>query len=608
MCGIVGIIQNTDSYIGKEIVESLTNLEYRGYDSVGIASITNGEIVIQKDQGKIAEVLEKINLGKIQGKVAIGHTRWATHGPPSKENAHPHVDCKKQISVIHNGIIENFQQLKEELLEKGHVFQSDTDTEIIPHLIEEYFEAEKLSIKEAIIKAVERIEGTYGICVISTLEPDKIFCAKKDSPLVIGINKDRMFCASDIPAFLSYTQDVVLLHDHEFVTITKDGYEIIDLKTNSKVVRNPYTVSWKPEMAQKGGFPHFMLKEIHEQPNSLADYIRIKQPTVRKIAEKIYQSEKVFLLAAGTAHYSTLTGENLIRRYAKKLCSSVISSEYETIRPLVDENTVVLPVSQSGETMDTIMAIKHAKGVGAKILAAVNVIGSTVTRHSDEVVYLYSGPEIGVAATKTYTAQTISMWDIGLELGLIAGELDRDEYANARKLFNEIPSIVKQTIVLNEARANHIASWFAKKESGFYLGRALNLQTANEGALKMKEIAYIHSESYPAGESKHGPIALVEEDYPVVFVTPKDGTHKVIRGNIMEMNARGAASIAVMEEGDRDIEELVKWKLEIPKGYSEMFSTIPYVIPLQLLAYYTAVRRNLDPDMPRNLSKSVTVL
>ncbi len=608
MCGIVGIVQNADSNIGKEIVESLTNLEYRGYDSVGIASITNGKIVIQKDQGKIAEVLEKIDLEKVQGRVAIGHTRWATHGPPSKENAHPHVDCKNQISVIHNGIIENFQQLKEELLEKGHSFQSDTDTEIIPHLIEEYIEAENLSLKEAIIQAVERIEGTYGVCIISTLEPDKIFCAKKDSPLVIGINNDRMFCASDIPAFLAYTQQVVLLHDEEFVTITKDGYEIIDLKTNNKVIRKPYTISWKPEMAQKGGFPHFMLKEIHEQPNSLADYIRIKQPAVRKIAEKIYEAEKVFLLAAGTAHYSTLTGENLIRKYAKKLCSSIISSEYETIRPLVDENTVILPVSQSGETMDTIMANKQGKQVGAKILAAVNVVGSTVTRHSDEVVYLYSGPEIGVAATKTYTAQTISMWDIGLELGKISGELDREEYANARKLFNEIPTAVKQTIVLNEARANHIASWFAKKESGFYLGRGLNLQTANEGALKMKEIAYIHSEAYPAGESKHGPIALVEEDYPVVFVTPKDSTHKIIRGNIMEMNARGAASIAIMEEGDREIEELVKWKMEIPKGYSEMFSTIPYVIPLQMLAYYTAVKKGCSVDTPKNLSKTITVL
>ncbi len=608
MCGIVGIIQQTESKIGNEIIEALTKLEYRGYDSVGVASVANGELIIVKDEGKIAEVLEKIDLDSIKGRVAIGHTRWATHGPPSKENAHPHVDCKKQISVIHNGIIENFQQLKNELLEQGHVFQSETDTEVLPHLIEQFLEEEKVSLEEAIIKTVERIEGTYGICVISTLEPDKIFCAKKDSPLVIGINDNRMFCASDIPAFLSYTQEVVLLHDDEFVTISKDNYEIIDLKTGETITRKPYTVSWKPEMAQKAGFPHFMLKEIHEQPNTLADYIRIEQPSILKIAEKIYEAEKVFLLAAGTAHYSTLTGQNLIRRFVKKPCSSVIASEYELIKNLIDEKTVIVPVSQSGETMDTIMAIKNARELGATILSAVNIVGSTVTRHSDEVLYLYAGPEIGVAATKTYTAQTLAMWDIGLELGKISGELDNDEYEMYRTNFKNIPSIVKQTIVHNEARANHIASWFAKKNSSFYLARSLNLQTAREGALKMKEIAYIHSEAYPAGESKHGPIALVEEDYPVVFVTPQDQTRKLIVGNIMEMKARGATAIAVLEEGDKEMEELVKWKFEIPKGYSEMFSTIPYVVPLQLLAYYTAVRRGYSPDQPRNLSKSVTVL
>ncbi len=608
MCGIVGIVQQQETKIGKSIIESLTKLEYRGYDSVGIASIFDNKVLITKDQGKISEVTERIDINKIKGKIAIGHTRWATHGPPTKENAHPHIDCGGEISVIHNGIIENFQVLKEELLNQGHSFQSETDTEIIPHMIEQLVKKEDISLKEAIIQVVRRLEGTFAICVVSSLEPDKIFCAKRDSPLVIGINSNRMFCASDIPAFLDKTRKVVLLHDNEFVTLSSEGYEIIDFNTMEKIQRKPHIVSWKPEMAQKAGFPHFMLKEIHEQPNSLADYIRIKQPSLTRIAEKIYNAEKIFLLAAGTAHYSTLTGENLIRKYAKKPCSSIVASEYETITSLVDENTIILPVSQSGETMDTIMAIKGAKEQGAKILSAVNVIGSTITRHSEEVLYLYAGPEIGVAATKTYTAQTIAMWDIGLELGKLSGELDNSEYSAARKLFQEIPTVVKQTIVRNEARANHIASWFAKKNSSFYLGRGLNLQTANEGALKMKEIAYIHSESYPAGESKHGPIALVEEDYPVVFVTPKDQTNKRMIGSIMEMKARGAAAILVMEEGDRDMEDLAKWKLEIPKGYSEMLSTIPYVIPLQHLAYYTAVRKGCSVDTPKNLSKSVTVL
>ncbi len=608
MCGIVGIVQQQETKIGKTIIEALTKLEYRGYDSVGIASIFDNKVIITKDQGKISEVSERIDVNSIKGKIAIGHTRWATHGPPSKENAHPHIDCSGEISVIHNGIIENFQALKEELLNQGHEFQSETDTEVIPHMLEQLVKKEGISLKDAIIQVSKRLEGTFAICVVSSLEPDRIYCAKRDSPLVIGINSDRMFCASDIPAFLSKTRKVVLLHDDEFVTLTSDGYEIINFNTLEKVVRKPHTVSWKPEMAQKAGFPHFMLKEIHEQPNSLADYIRIQQPALTRIAEKIYNSEKIFLLAAGTAHYSTLTGESLIRKYVKKPSSAIIASEYESIKSLIDEDTVILPVSQSGETMDTIMAIKSAKEQGASILSAVNVIGSTITRHSDEVLYLYAGPEIGVAATKTYTAQTLAMWDIGLELGKLSGEIDNSEYTAARKLFQEIPTVVKQTIVRNESRANHIASWFAKKNSSFYLGRGLNLQTANEGALKMKEIAYIHSESYPAGESKHGPIALVEEDYPVVFVSPNDQTRSKMIGNIMEMKARGAAAIVVIEEGDKELDDLAKWKLEVPKGYSEMLSTIPFVIPLQKLAYYTSVRKNLNPDYPKNLSKVVTVL
>ncbi len=608
MCGIVGIVQQRETKIGKTIIEALTKLEYRGYDSVGIASISDGKVMITKDEGKISEVAEKIDIDSIQGKIAIGHTRWATHGPPTKENAHPHTDCNGEISVIHNGIIENFQELKEELLKQGHVLQSETDTEVIPHMIEQLVKKENQSLQEAIITTVRRLEGTFAICVVSSLEPDRIYCAKRDSPLVIGINSDRMFCASDIPAFLEHTRKVVLLHDDEFVTISSNGYEIIDFNSMKKIVRKPYTVSWKPEMAQKGGFPHFMLKEIHEQPNSLADYIRIDQPSLIKIAEKIHNAEKVFLLAAGTAHYSTLTGENLIRKYSKKPATSIISSEYEAISGLVDENTVILPVSQSGETMDTIMAIKHARELDATVLSVVNVIGSTITRYSDEVLYLYAGPEIGVAATKTYTAQTLSMWDIGLEVGKISGELDKSEYDSARELYRNIPTVIRQTIVRNESRANHISSWFAKKSSSFFLGRGLNLQTAKEGALKMKEIAYIHSEAYPAGESKHGPIALVEEDYPVVFVAPKDHTNKRMIGSIMEMKARGATAIVVIEEGDKDIEELGKWKFEIPKGYSETLSTIPFAIPLQQLSYYTAMRRGCAIDTPKNLSKTLTVL
>ncbi|MHA1406188.1 MAG: glutamine--fructose-6-phosphate transaminase (isomerizing) [Candidatus Heimdallarchaeaceae archaeon] len=517
MCGIVGIVQSNNSKIGKEIIEALTKLEYRGYDSVGIAAIENNKLTIIKDEGKLSEVVEKVDFDNIYGKVAIGHTRWATHGPPTKINAHPHTDCEKKISVIHNGIIENFSQLKEELIEQGHIFQSETDTEVLPHLIEQRLKEEKISLKEAIIQAVELIEGTYAICVVSTAEPEKIFCVKKDSPLVLGINENRMFCASDIPAFLSQTRDVVLLHDFEMVILTGTSYEIFDLETKKRVNRKPYTVSWKPEMAQKAGFPHFMLKEIHEQPNSLADYIRVQQSSVTKIAEQISKAEKIFFLAAGTAYHSTLTGQYLVRKFAKKPSSSIIASEYQTIIDLIDKDTVIIPVSQSGETMDTMMAIKEMKEKGAKVFSTVNVIGSSITQYSDEVVYLYAGPEIGVAATKTYTAQTLAMWDIGLELGRIEGEISENEYKSYRKKFQEIPEIIKETITRNEAKTNNLASWLANKTSSFYLGRGVNVQSAKEGALKMKEIAYIHSEAYPAGESKHGPIALVEEDYPVIF-------------------------------------------------------------------------------------------
>ncbi|MHA1399609.1 MAG: glutamine--fructose-6-phosphate transaminase (isomerizing) [Candidatus Heimdallarchaeaceae archaeon] len=608
MCGIVGVIQRKETKIGNEIIEALQKLEYRGYDSLGIAAVTENNLRVEKDQGKIAEVVEKIDLATIKGKVAIGHTRWATHGPPSKENAHPHTSCEEKIAVVHNGIIENFQELKTFLLEKGHVFRSETDTEVIAHLIEDYFSTKSLSFKDAVIQAIEHLEGTYAICVISIYDPDHIYCAKKDSPLVVGVNSERMFVASDIPAFLNYTQQVVLLHDYEFVSLSSDGYDIFNLQTKRSVSRQPYTVSWKADMAQKAGYPHFMLKEIHEQPNALSDYIRFKQPSVRKIAENIYNSEKVFLIAAGTAYYSTLTGEHIIRNYAGKVCQSIVASEFDSILNLVDENTVIIPVSQSGETMDTIMGIKKAKKQGASILSAVNVVGSTITRHSDEVVYLRAGPEIGVAATKTYLAQTTAMWDIGLELGLLAGSIDNKDYVLYRQQFNNLPKAINATITRNEVKTKHLAQWFAKKNSGFYLARGISVQTANEGALKMKEISYIHCESYPAGESKHGPIALIEDDYPVVFIAPKDESYRKIQGNIMEMDARGASTIAVLEEGDKEIADLVKWKLEIPKGYSEIFSTIPYIVPLQLLAYYTAVKRGYSPDKPRNLAKSVTVL
>ncbi len=608
MCGIVGIIQKTETRIGEQIIDSLTKLEYRGYDSVGIAAIKNGELSIVKDQGKIKEVVEQTQIRNIYGTIAIGHTRWATHGKPNQKNSHPHTDSNNKIAVVHNGIVENFQELKQELIENGHSFKSDTDTEVIPHLIEYTMEKKGLSFEKAVLAALNRIEGAFAVAIISTHEPNHIYCAKKDSPLVIGVNDERMFIASDIPAFLTHTQHVILLRDNEFTKISTDSYQIINLHNNQVIKRKPYTVSWKPEMAQKGGFPHFMLKEIHEQPNVLSNYIRIKQPTVNKIASKINEVDKIFFLAAGTAYHSTLTGEYLIRKHGKKLAQSIVASEYEIIEPLIDDNTALIAVSQSGETMDTIQALKAAQKKNATIMSTINVVGSTITRYSEDVVYIHAGPEIGVAATKTYINQTLAMWDIGIELGKITGNLLDSEYKKLRKKFNEIPNFVSEIIRDNEVKTKQIATWFAKKNSSFYLGRGINVQTAMEGALKMKEISYIHCEAYPAGESKHGPIALIEDDYPVVFVAPNDASNNKIIGNIMEMKARGGKIIATIEKGDKKMKELADWTLEIPKGYSKTFSTIGYVVPLQLLSYYTAVKRGYDPDKPRNLAKSVTVI
>ncbi len=608
MCGIVGIVQKNKTIIGQDITNALTKLEYRGYDSIGIATLNGETLDLLKDQGKISEVVEKVDLTGMKGKLGIGHTRWATHGPPTKENSHPHMDCDKKIAVVHNGIIENFQELKRELIVKGHKFKSETDTEIIPHLIEEFMKTENLNLKDASIKTIKKLEGTYAICIMSVYDKENIFCSKKDSPLVIGVNNDKMFIASDIPAFLNATQQVVLLGDDEFATVSADNYEIINLNTQKSVVRRPHAVSWKAEMAQKGGYPHFMLKEIHEQPKNILTYLKAKQDSVNKMAEAIHTAEKVIFIAAGTAYHSTLTGEWLTRKFTKKLSLSIIASEFDSIVDVIDRNTLIVPVSQSGETMDTIRAIKIAKEQEAKVHSVINVVGSSITRYSDNVVYLHTGPEIGVAATKTYLLQTTALWDVGLELGLKTGSIDRMEYSALREQFTNLPKAVSNIISKTEVKTKNIASWFATKGSSFYLGRGINVQTAKEGALKMKEISYIHCESYPAGESKHGPIALIENDYPVVFIAPKDETRKTIVGNIMEMKARGGTIVATMEQGDDELAELVKWPLELPKGSSEHFSTITHCIPLQLLSYYTAVRKGYNPDMPRNLAKSVTVL
>ncbi|MHA1912064.1 MAG: glutamine--fructose-6-phosphate transaminase (isomerizing) [Candidatus Kariarchaeaceae archaeon] len=605
MCGIIGIVQNEGS-VSQKLYEALCRLEYRGYDSYGLAVVVEDKIFIQKNKGMLDDALNYLNFDEMNSPVGIGHSRWATHGPPNRINSHPHTDCSSIVAVVHNGIIENFIELRKELKDKGHVFKSETDTEVIPHLIEEELKKKK-GIKEAILSTVERIKGTFALVVIHAHTPKKIFCLRKDNPLILGIGNGTTYCASDIPAFLPYTNKVVLLKDNELAELTPEGFKITNINTNELIERKGHTIEWKIEMAQKAGFPHYMLKEIHEQAQTIKNQLASQENVVKNIADAIAESEKVFLIAAGTAHYASLTLSQGIVRYGKQVAQSIISAEFNSVLPLIDENTTIIGVSQSGETLDTIRAIRLAKEQGARIISLVNVIGSSITRESDEVFYIHAGPEIGVAATKTYLGQVLAGWRILNKLGERNGTIDQAELEANKRLFAKLPETITQTIQESQVITREIGNKIYQKKSSFYLGRGTNLPTAMEGALKMKEISYIHAEAYPAGESKHGPIALIEEGFPVVFIVPQDSTRDKMIGSIMEMKARGALAIGVYSEGDKEIKGLLDYSIPIDVEYSDFLSTIPNVIPMQMMSYYTSVKRGLNPDKPRNLAKSVTV-
>ena len=605
MCGIIGIVQEEGS-VSKKLYEALCRLEYRGYDSYGLAVVLDEKIFIQKNKGTLDDALDYLDFDEMNSPVGIGHSRWATHGPPNRINSHPHTDCSSTVAVVHNGIIENFIELRKELKEKGHVFKSETDTEVIPHLIEEELKKEK-GIKEAILSTVKRIKGTFALVVIHAHTPKKLFCLRRDNPLILGVGNGTIYCASDIPAFLPYTNKVVLLKDNELAELTPKGYKITNIITNEPVIRKGHTIEWKIEMAQKAGFPHYMLKEIHEQAQTINNQLASQENVVKSIADVIAESEKVFLIAAGTAHYASLTLAQGIVRYGKQIAQPVISAEFDSVLPLIDENTTVIGVSQSGETLDTIRAVRSAKEKGAKIISLVNVIGSTITRESDEVFYIHAGPEIGVAATKTYLGQVLAGWRILNKLGERKGTIDQAEVEVNKRLFAKLPETITRTIQESQVITREIGNKIYQKRSSFYLGRGTNLPTAMEGALKMKEISYIHAEAYPAGESKHGPIALVEEGFPVVFIAPRDRTRDKMIGSIMEMKARGALAIGIYSEGDHEMKGLLDYSMPIAAEYSDFLSTIPNVIPMQMMSYYTSVKRGLNPDKPRNLAKSVTV-
>ncbi len=606
MCGIFGCILGTDE-AASAIHKGLKKLEYRGYDSVGIATLEGNQLFIKKDCGKIDDVHTIHNLDALPGRLGIGHTRWATHGAPYQINAHPHTDCNNQVAVVHNGIIENFAELKTELEESGHIFRSKTDTEVIPHLIENKLK-EGLSLVDAVRETVKRLDGSYAVCVISVKEPDKIICARRESPLVLGVAEDSLYIASDIPAFLSNTDKSVVIQEGELVVLSDKGYEIRNIVDWKVVTREPEIVDWAPEMAEKQGYPHFMLKEIHEQPLSLRNTLRLQDKYLELITTFLDRAGEVFLVACGTSYHACLAASYLFSKLSFLATHPVIASEFvEQHGKSVNIDSTLLVVSQSGETADTLNAVESARLRAATVLGLTNIVGSTLTRLTRVYIVQQSGPEIGVAATKTFTSQLSVLSQLAIRLAKKRGKISHVEIEEIEEKLEQIPDIVECTIQAKEEKIKQLVKKYSGKQAFFFLGRGISSAVAMEGKLKLMEISYIPSLAYPAGESKHGPISLIEEGFPVIFICPKDSTHKSIIGNIMEMKARGANIIALIEKGDEEIKKLADDYIEIETELPEVLSPIPFVIPLQLFAYYMALEQGCDPDKPRNLAKSVTV-
>lgn len=607
MCGIIGVVQKRGQ-VAPFLHQALKRLEYRGYDSVGVTTIFDNKLSMKKDKGKIEEVHVKLNLDDMPGSIGIGHTRWATHGIPSMYNSHPHFDCKNEIAVVHNGVIDNFLELRAELNSKGHRFNSETDTEVIPHMIEDGIR-EGLSLVDALKEVTTRIEGTYAIVAMSTKEPDKIVCTRDGNPLVIGRKEGVSYVSSDIPAFLPMTDDMILLLDGEIASLSTEGVEIRKLSDDSLVDRTTIKISWTADQAEKGGFPHFMLKEIHEQPEAIRNTLRLRSETIEKAAKVICGARRIYFLAMGTSGHAALAGRHMFASLSGILPIFELASDFQdTVYDSLSEEDCIVAITQSGETTDTIVSVKYAKSFGAKIVAITNVVGSSITRIADHTVITQAGPEIGVAATKTFMVQLTALAQIALVAGERTGFLEKSIIETKRRSLQELPDLISEVISRNEETARRLAGELYNQPSLLFLGRGISIATAEEGALKLKEIAYNHAEAYSAGESKHGPIALVQKGYPVVFVAPRDETRNRIIGNVMEMKARGASIISVLEKGDQELGSLSDYSFVIPEGVEPEFSTMPYVVPLQLFSYYMARRRGYDPDKPRNLAKSVTVL
>jgi glucosamine--fructose-6-phosphate aminotransferase (isomerizing) len=607
MCGIIG-------YVGRQkavpiLLEGLKRLEYRGYDSAGMAVLENKGLIHEKCAGKINNLENLIKDREFESLVGIAHTRWATHGEPTDLNAHPHLDCKGNIAVVHNGIIENYRSLKEVLVRKGHRLTSDTDTEILAHLIEEYYEGDLL---EAVQSALSQVEGTYGIAVVCKDNPHQIVAARHGSPLVIGSGKGENFVASDVAAILRHTNRVVYLEDREVALVDPEGFSISTID-RTEVTPHVQEISWTLDQIEKEGFPHFMLKEIFEQPATLRNAIRgrlnYEEGTARLNGlnlqyEELHLIDRIIITACGTAWHAALMGEYMIEDAASVPVEVEYASEFRYRSPIINEGTIVLVISQSGETTDTQAALREAKRKGATVLGICNVVGSTIARESDGGVYIHAGPEIGVASTKAFTSQ---MTVLAL-ISLLLGRMRTMSLERGRKIIDAILKLPAQIekILKNDSYVKDIAEKYYRKNNFLYLGRGFNFPIALEGALKLKEISYIHAEGYPAAEMKHGPIALIDENMPVVVIALKDKVHDKVLSNIAEIKARKGKVIAVATEGDDEIADKVDHVIYIPQTL-EMLTPILSTIPLQLLAYHMAVLRGCNVDQPRNLAKSVTV-
>jgi len=609
MCGIVGYIGNKNCV--PILIDGLKRLEYRGYDSAGIGIIRENDALVIKNKGKVSLLEEKLNEQALSSNLGIGHTRWATHGIPNEQNAHPHTNSKNNLFIIHNGIIENFQVLKNALRALGYNFESETDSEVFAHLIDSFLN-KGYNLSKSVQMALNEIEGTYGIAVIYTLEPDKIIVARKGSPLVIGLGEGENFVASDVSAILAHTKQVIYLDDGEFAEINKDSYSVKTI-ADETIEKEIHEINMSLDDIDRGGFDHFMLKEIMEQPESVRNSMRgrllveegsAKLGGLADVTDRLVNSKRIIISACGTSWHAALVGEYMLEQYARIPVEVEYASEFRYRNPVVSSEDSIFLISQSGETADTLAALREAKSKGALALGICNVVGSTIARESMSGVYIHAGPEIGVASTKAFTSQLIVLALITLLISERNG-LSKKKAKDLAKELSSIPEKIEQILKLNEG-IERLAENFKNAQNFLYLGRGYNFPVALEGALKLKEISYIHAEGYPAAEMKHGPIALIDENMPVVFIAPKDSTYEKVLSNIQEVKARGGRIIAIADDEDGDIDELVDYSIKVPRTI-EILTPILTSIPLQLLAYHIAVKKGLNVDQPRNLAKSVTV-